>query len=156
MDPDLRLIMLGKGSQEKEILRLLEQSGCIDKVYIAGNVGFEDLVEHYHAADLYISASLSDGSSISLLEAMACGLPVIVSDIPGNREWIKPGENGSFFQVDDIEGIAHEILQVSDQDQHWKRMSSNNRKTVEARANWASSVQKLLEAYEACVAISRR
>ena len=52
-----------------------------------------------------MSASLSDGSSVSLMEAMASGLPVLVSDIPGNREWVTE-ENGWLFAVNDVTVIA--------------------------------------------------
>ena len=49
---------------------------------------------YLNAADIYVSTSLSDGTSLSLLEAMACSLPVVVTDIPANKEWITDGHNG--------------------------------------------------------------
>ena len=61
----------------------------------------------YRAADLYLSASHSDGSSVSLMEALGCGLPVLVSDIPGNREWVTDGEQGWLFpDGDDAAAVA--------------------------------------------------
>ncbi len=69
-------------------MRRIAAAGLEGRVQFAGNVPEDEMVTHFQASDVYISASHSDGSSVSLLQAMACGLPVIVSDIPGNREWV--------------------------------------------------------------------
>ena len=61
-------------------------------------------------ADLYISPSHVDGSSVSLMEALACGLPCLVSDIPANQEWVREGENGWLFPDGDDERLAGKIL----------------------------------------------
>jgi glycosyltransferase involved in cell wall biosynthesis len=67
---------------------------------------------------VYISASHSDGTSISLLEAFATGTPVIVPDIPGNREWVTPGENGWLFPDGDVQALASTIMNAVDQRQN--------------------------------------
>ena len=54
----------------------------------------ERLPDYFRAADLYVSCSLSDGSSVSLFEAMATGLPVVVTEAPGNHEWVLTSDNG--------------------------------------------------------------
>ena len=74
--------------------RILEQGDVLDRVHFGGQVGYDNLPLYYGASDLYLSASHSDGSSVSLMEALASGLPVLVSDIPGNREWISEGKTG--------------------------------------------------------------
>ena len=103
-DPRLRLILLGGGSLAGQIQALLAQAGLHERVHLGGRVSQDDLPRYYRAADLYLSASHSDGSSVSLLEALASGLPVLVSDIPGNREWIEPGEAGWLFPDGDDAG----------------------------------------------------
>ncbi len=105
----LRLVMLGNGSQSATLRSIFEEAGVSDQVSYTGQVSHEDLPRYFHEADLYISASQSDGSSISLLEAMACETPVLVSDIPGNREWVTSGENGWLFPVGDPEALAGRI-----------------------------------------------
>ncbi len=88
--------------------------GVLDRVHFGGQVGQKDLPRWYHMADLYISPSHVDGSSVSLMEALASGLPCLVSDIPGNREWIEDGVNGWLFRDGDVDDLAEKIL-VCDQ-----------------------------------------
>ena len=86
--PGLQLIMLGNGSLAPVLRRIFTNGNVDEQVLFPGQVKYSELPRYYQMADLYVCASHSDGSSISLLEAMACGKPVVVSDIPGNREWI--------------------------------------------------------------------
>jgi glycosyltransferase involved in cell wall biosynthesis len=86
--PELQLVMLGNGSLAASLRQIFAKGGVEEQVLFPGQVKYADLPRYYQMADLYLSASHSDGSSISLLEAMACGKPVLVSDIPGNCEWV--------------------------------------------------------------------
>jgi glycosyltransferase involved in cell wall biosynthesis len=86
--PELQLIMLGNGSLAASLRQIFARGNVEEQVMFPGQVKYSDLPRYYQMADLYVCASHSDGSSISLLEAMACGKPVLVSDIPGNREWV--------------------------------------------------------------------
>ncbi len=102
----------------------------------------------YHMADLYISPSHVDGSSVSLMEALACGLPVLVSDIPANKEWVREGYNGWLFPDGDADALASKILAtISDRGKRSKvRMAA--RKSAEERADWKKNFAVLLKAYE--------
>jgi len=144
----MRLLLLGTGSQEAEIRGLLEQAGMLERVHFAGQVGYADLPGYLQAADLYVSASHSDGSSISLLEAMACGLPALVSDIPGNREWVAPQENGWWFPDGDEGMLALALQRAEDPDAGLSRLGRNSRAAAEERADWRRNFQCMLEAYQ--------
>jgi glycosyltransferase involved in cell wall biosynthesis len=96
-----------------------------------------------------VSASHSDGSSVSLLEAMACGKPVVVSGIPGNREWVTPEENGWLFPDGDAASLADRILHAAEQPAgRLSALGHGGRVVVEARADWSRNQRKLLEAYQ--------
>ena len=95
--PELRLVMLGNGSQAALLRQIFQRGGAAERVSTPGQAPQRELPAYFRQADLYISASHSYGTSISLLEALASGLPAIVSDIPGNREWVRPEENGWWF-----------------------------------------------------------
>jgi glycosyltransferase involved in cell wall biosynthesis len=99
-------------------------------------------------ADLYISASHVDGSSVSLMEALACGLPCIVSDIPANREWVTNGVNGWIFPDGDVDALAGIISKAAEQHESLARFGRNARTTAEEKADWKRNFKKLLEAYE--------
>ncbi len=79
---DVSLLLLNGGSQTNVIRQILMNGGVLDRVQFGGQVSQTDLPRWYHMANLYISPSHIDGSSVSLMEALACGLPALVSDIP--------------------------------------------------------------------------
>ncbi len=146
--PDLRLLMLGDGSLRPRILRMLAEGGAAGRAHLPGQVGYRDLPEHYAAADLYVSASRSDGSSVSLLEAMACGRPALVSDIPGNREWVRPDAEGWWFRDGDARDLARRIEEAHRRRGDLPQRGAQARKTAEARADWAKNFPLLLHAYQ--------
>lgn len=145
--PDLRLVMLGDGSMANDLQTIFKEGGVFEQVQFPGLAPYEDLPEHYRAADIYLSASHSDGTSISLLEALACGIPALVSDIPGNREWIQPDEQGWLFTDGNSDDLAQAILNAADQHHQLPEMGQSARSLAEQRANWDLNFQKLLEAY---------
>ena len=146
--PQLRLLMLGAGSQAAALRQTFLQGGVIDQVIFPGQVGQADLPRYYRLADLYVSASHSDGSSISLLEAMACAKPALVSDIPGNREWVEPGVHGWWFVDGDDRALESAILRAVDERCRLPEMGRAARRLVEGRADWEVNFPKLLAFYK--------
>jgi glycosyltransferase involved in cell wall biosynthesis len=146
--PELRLILLGGGSQAAVIHHILGQEGMIDRVYIGGHIPQNELPAYYRSADLYLSASHSDGSSISLLEALACGRPVLVSDIPGNREWINHGVNGWLFPDGDDAALAEGIRTAYRSSEILSIFGRGARIVAEQRADWGKNFKLLENAYE--------
>lgn len=153
--PDLRLLMLGDGPMRDAILSKLHSAGVTDRVHLAGQVDHASLPDYYRSADLYVSASHSDGSSISLLEAMACGLPALVSNIPGNREWVEPGRNGGWFADSDPKALADAILEARSDHDRLRRYGQASRDVAQARADWRVNSRKLMEAYQLAVEVGR-
>ena len=147
-NPDVNLILLGGGSQGAKIRQILMNGGVMDRVHFGGQVGQRDLPRWYHMADIYISPSHVDGSSVSLLEALACGMPCLVSDIAGNREWVEDGVNGWLFRDGDADDLAEKILVAIKSRRSWGRIGKAARKTAEERADWKKNFGKLLETYE--------
>lgn len=152
--PDLRLFLLGNGSLAGQIRQMLINGGVVHQVQFAGQVPQEKLPAYYHAANLYVSASHSDGSSVSLMEALASGLPALVSDIPGNREWVAEGEQGWLFPDGDADALAEGILQAVEQRQKLIEIGKRARQRAEARADWTKNFEKLLEAYQLAVDVN--
>jgi L-malate glycosyltransferase len=149
--PDVSLILVGGGSQGAEIRSILMRGGVEERVTFPGHISNHDLPRFYNMADLYISASHVDGSSVSLMEALACGLPCIVSDIPANMEWVTDGVNGWIFPDGDDEALARAILGALEKRQHLPAIGHNARNTAEEKADWNKNFQKLLFAYEMTV-----
>jgi glycosyltransferase involved in cell wall biosynthesis len=143
----VKLVMLGAGRQANMLRMIFEQAGVSDQVYFPGLVSLAELPDYYAQANIYISASHSDGTSISLLEAMACGRPVLVSDIPGNRQWITQGVEGWLFPDGNVQALAELILKAIELRSQLTAMGSAARKLVEQKADWQVNFRMLLHAY---------
>lgn len=147
-DPRLRLLLGGSGSLEPEVHAFISEHALTDAVRVAGRIPNDELTRLLHSADIYLSCSRSDGSSISLLEAMATGLPAVVSDIPGNREWIEPGEGGMLAGVDEAAEFADALVALAANARLRERMGEHNRLVATERADWPHNVRLLVEAAE--------
>ncbi len=145
--PDVILLLLGGGSQAVTIRQILMAGRVFDRVQFPGQISQSDLPRWYQMADLYISPSHIDGSSVSLMEALACGLPVLVSDIPANKEWVSEGVNGWLFPDGDADSLAAKIFSALDQPDD-SAIREAARQTAEARADWSKNFAVLLHAYE--------
>lgn len=141
----LRLLLVGDGPLSDEIHEIL--APVKRRVHLSGRVPNEALPGIYRSADLFVSPSHCDGSSISLLEAMACGCPVLVSDIPSNLEWVTPQVVGDVFRDGDVDDLKEKLLQMVN-DPKLSQYGQQSRKLAEQRANWQENFQKLLAGYE--------
>jgi glycosyltransferase involved in cell wall biosynthesis len=146
-NPDVSLLLLAGGSQGPNIRQIFQNGDVLERVSFPGQIGQRDLPRFYHMADLYISPSHVDGSSVSLMEALACGLPCLVSDIPANPEWVVEGENGWLFPDGSAEALAEKILAAIENRASLPAIGQNARRTAEQKANWPLNVKKLLAAY---------
>ncbi len=144
----LRLILLGSGSQASVLRSIFLEGGVSENVDFRGPVPQADLPRYYQMADLYVSASHVDGSSVSLMEALASGKPSIVTDLPGNREWVQPGVQGWLFPDGDVESLAEAIVMAFDRRGELKGMGRAARDLAEQKANWEINFPKLLQAYD--------
>jgi glycosyltransferase involved in cell wall biosynthesis len=94
-----------------------------------------ELPKLHYDADIFVSIPSSDSSSISLLEAMACGLPVIVSDIPANHEWVTDGWNGLIVPVRNPEKLAEAILHLIENPDLMQLFGKRNSQIIRDRAD---------------------
>ena len=145
--PELRLFLLGDGSLNAAVYETIRSSGIEKVVHVPGRVGQSELREFLNSSDLYLSASFSDGTSVSLLEAMACGLPALVTDLPSNREWVTEGLNGWTFPSGNSKALADRLVHaVSDAD----RLAAAGRealKVARERADWNVNSMKIVYMY---------
>jgi glycosyltransferase involved in cell wall biosynthesis len=147
--PEMRLLMLGNGPLAPKIRGIFSRGRVDGHVHFPGQIPQERLPDYYRAADLYVSTSHSDGTSISLLEALASGTPVLLTDIPGNQEWIEsPGEIGWLFRDGDVGSLLEGILYALDHRSQLDDMGRAARRTAESRGDWLKNFPRLFEAYE--------
>ena len=106
--PEARLILVGDGPMAASLAARAAALGISDAVEFAG--ARRDVPDWYGRFHLYLNTSVYEGMSNTLLEAMACGLPLAVSRVPGNAAWLREGENAAFFAPGDARGLADRIL----------------------------------------------
>jgi L-malate glycosyltransferase len=141
------LILLGGGSQGVKLRQIFQSGGVLDRVTFGGQISQTDLPRWYHMADLYISPSHVDGSSVSLMEALACGLPCLVSDIPANKEWVFEDVNGWLFRDGDADHLAEKILAAMSQRKNLPGVGRASRSEAEKRADWKKNAKALMQVY---------
>lgn len=145
-DPSLRLLLAGTGSQVEEIQGIIQSARLEDKVKILGRLPNAELPRYFAAADIYVSPSHVDGSSVSLMEALAMSLPALVTDIPANLEWVHHGENGWVYRDGNIEDLTEKILTASQA--QLEPLGKAARCTAIQKADWQKNKQVLLKAWQ--------
>lgn len=108
-DGDARLVFIGAGKLEEPLQARTDRLGLRDRVDLTGLIPRDDVFVSYAAADVFVSTSRGEGLPVAVLEAMAAGCPVILSDIPPHREVAEDAEFIPFVAPGDLEGFAREI-----------------------------------------------
>lgn len=145
--PQARILMLGGGSLQPKVDAFIEQHHLEHAIRPVGRISHDLLPAYFNEADLYVSSSYSDGTSISLLEAMACRLPVVVTDLPSNREWVTPGVNGWLVPVGKAGALSSAMLEALTNGVKASHMARNNQAMARDKADWNKNFDVLLAAY---------
>jgi glycosyltransferase involved in cell wall biosynthesis len=149
VDSSLRLLLLGSGSEAGRVRERIDAHQLRPVIRTPGNYGKEEMPKWFRAADTYVSCAQSDGTSVSLLEAMATGLTVVVTDIPSNREWVTEGRNGWLASACSAGEFADRLLRAARLSAEQRRLfSERNQRIVEERADWDRNFPRLLQMYE--------
>lgn len=139
----IKLIIVGSGYQEEELLEMIVQKGLVKYVKHFKNVPEKDLYQYYKISDIYLCAFSYPGSSVSTLEAMACSLPVITTAQP----WlVREGENGLVLKTNDSFVIKDAVLRLV-RENNLKGKGSISRSIVQ-KFGWQSIAEKAIEKYK--------
>lgn len=135
-DCALTLSIAGAGSQEAELRKLADDLRVSRSVKWFGRVPAAGIASLLRDHDVHVSTALSDGSAISLLEALASGRPSIVTDLRSNLEWIAPGVTGWVFEAGNPDSLARTILQAVSVRGEFTEMAERGRAVAQERADW--------------------
>jgi len=147
-EPSARFLMLGDGSLRPKVQTFIAEHNLKQAIHLTGRVPHNMLPDYFNEADLYVSSSYSDGTSVSLLEAMACKLPVVVTDLPSNREWVTTGVNGWLVPTGDARALSSAIVEALEYGDRRKSMGETNLSAARQKADWNRNFAILLKAYE--------
>jgi glycosyltransferase involved in cell wall biosynthesis len=140
----LRLTVVGGGQMERQLRKIAAERELGDVIKITGRIGSEKMPEVYRNNDIFISASMQEGMSNAMLEAMASGLPIVTTRCEGLAELIDG--NGLIVEQDNIEEIAKAVKRLADNPELYKQMSTAARKQAE-KFNWANVASSYIEQY---------
>jgi len=148
-DPNLRLLVAGDGDLRSAYQRVARTLGLSARVHFLGSVAHRALPAVYGAADVVILPSqLQESFGLVLIEAMACGKPVIASRLPGARTIVDDGVDGLLVDPGNVGDLAEKIQMLMDDPRRRWEMGKKGRAKVEARYTWSSIVPKLVRLYE--------
>jgi glycosyltransferase involved in cell wall biosynthesis len=142
------LTVAGGGSLDKDLRSAAARVAPVSVIHFTGKVKHDAMPALLREHDIYLSMSLSDTTSVSLLEAMACGLFPIVTDIPANREWIEHGRNGFLVDTGDETGLAGAIATAWRNPSLMKSAAEQNAEMIASRADWSQNMTNVRNLFE--------
>jgi glycosyltransferase involved in cell wall biosynthesis len=154
--PEARLVIAGDGSLRASLERRARETLPAGRFEFLGRLEAAALAALLGRAELYLSASLSDSTSVSLLEAMACGAVPVVSDIDGNREWVGEGDGARMFPPRDAAGVTR-ALERALGDPAWRDAArARNQRVIAERGDWGANLGRIEVLFERLVAVAGR
>ncbi len=127
---DVILVVIGTGPEKKKYVELVKQLDITDKVKLLGYIRHEEIPKYYNIADVYVLTSIWEEWSNTIMEAMACGVPVIATNVGANPYLVKDGETGFLFPRGDFNALAEKMAYVLDHPSEVKRISARARLSV--------------------------
>jgi glycosyltransferase involved in cell wall biosynthesis len=143
--PHLILLLVGGGQEEQRIRRLVFERGLQKSVIFTGSL--PDVLNLYPVFDLYIAASQKEGLPLSLVEAMAAGLPVVATDVPGHRDVVVHGETGMLTPPGDTTALAKAVASLVSDLARCKAMGESGRWRAHKEFDVRSMVEATAQVY---------
>ena len=144
--PDTRLVLVGEGPLRKSINSQIEKLGLVNNVVIFEYRDNSEMSELYNESDIFILPSLMEGVPRTILEAMACGIPVIVSDLPHLRSVVQSA--GHCVPAGDSERLSEEISQLLSDREMASHLGKKGRQKILENFLWRDTVEKTLNVYK--------
>jgi glycosyltransferase involved in cell wall biosynthesis len=145
--PTARLAIIGDGPHRSALEAEAKRLGLDESVRFLGFMRDEALVEYLNRAHLLINPSPKEGWGLTVVEANACGLPVVASDRPGLKDSVRDGESGFLVPYGDAGAFAAKALMILDDRELWMRMSAGALERVK-ELTWERCARETLSVLE--------
>lgn len=144
-----KLMIVGDGDRKEEYQSEAKSLGIGENTIFAGYIPFNRLPEYYSSANIVVLPSLlSESFGIVLIEAMACGRPVIASNLPGLRSVVTDEMEGLLVPPGDSDALAEKIRFLLDNPQKQRELGIRGRAKVESKYAWPQIIPRLIRMYE--------
>ena len=127
---DVVLVVMGTGPDKKEYIELARQLGIMGKVKFLGYIRHDEIAKYYSIADVYVLTSVWEEWSNTIMEAMACGIPVIATNVGANPYLVKHRETGFLVPLKSPTVLAEKIAYVLDHPKEVEKISSRARLSI--------------------------
>jgi glycosyltransferase involved in cell wall biosynthesis len=134
--PESRFLIIGEGHLTSKLKARVKELQLERYVMFVGRVLRDDVFSYLNASNVYVSTSLSDGTSASLLEAMTLKVSPVVTNIPGNVEWIEDGLNGYLVPVKDPQKLAEKLTLLLKDENLRQEIGERAFKMVRTKVSW--------------------
>jgi glycosyltransferase involved in cell wall biosynthesis len=148
-DVPLQLNIIGEGELRPQYEKQALQLGLNKKVKFLGRVSEEDLIREYQSADLLVLPSINNHEAFGLvlIEAMACGLPVIASDLPGVRSVFQDKKQGFLCRPGDVQDLREKICALTKDEELRQKMAVAARHLAEEKYAWEKVADRILDEF---------
>ena len=143
---NLRLIVVGDGNERDSLENLVQEVGLKEKIAFTGPIPHENVGEYYNKSDIFALPSFNEGMSNTMLEALACGLPLIATNTGGAEELVKDGVNGFIVKMSDAEDLAEKIEKFLINKELEEKMGKESRLLAE-KMSWSAVAKKYADLY---------
>ncbi|WP_081603246.1 MULTISPECIES: glycosyltransferase family 4 protein [unclassified Haloferax] len=144
--PDAAFHIVGSGPLEEDTQKFIESNGISDSVTVHGYV--EDISEMYDRASVFCRPSYSEGLPLTMLEAMASGVPPVVTAIAGVPEVVTDRETGILLEPGNPDKVEQAISELFEDSELRNQLSENAREYVVSNLTWEQRTKKVIEVYE--------
>ncbi|MGD6805497.1 MAG: glycosyltransferase family 4 protein [Candidatus Bathyarchaeia archaeon] len=145
--PDTKFLLVGDGPLRENLDATLKQVNLGGNFVFLTNIRDEVLPTIYNCADVFVLPSIQEGQGIVLLEAQACGVPVVAFDIGGVNEAVHAGETGLLAERGNTDALADSLLKLVNDEALRKQMGLAGRRFVSENFTWKLCVKRMLEVY---------
>src|SRR4051794_40922215 len=140
---DARLLLVGEGRQRPAIEAAIEELGLRDHVEMPGAVGQDHILDWYRRADAFVLCSFMEGLPVVLMEAMACDVPIVASNINGIPELVQDGVTGRTVTAGSAPPIAEALVDLASDPATAHRLAEAGRAVVVADFDLADNARQL-------------
>jgi glycosyltransferase involved in cell wall biosynthesis len=143
---NFKVLMIGSGPLKKSIEKMIIKSNLSNHISLIENISNDDLLYYYNKSKLFVLTSIEEGVPRTILEAMACGLPVVCSDLPQLKTLIEG--SGILAPKKDTISIANAVIKILNDNKFYEKLSANARQKIVTKYSWEDTVNKTIQLYE--------
>ncbi len=144
---NIKLLIIGEGLQETNLKKLVATLQLTNDVVFTGRIAFNQIPTYFNMLDILVNISDYESFGVSVIEAMACAKPVIVTNVGGLKEIINSDTIGLKVDVGNVEQTTTAIEKLITDKELYERISINARKHVVKHYNWENNLQTMIDEY---------